>query len=191
MASNQNVLVGKPVLNDAISVAPVGTALPTDVTTVANAAFKKVGYLSDDGLTEGEDRSTDTVQAWGGATVATAQSSFEKTFQFTMIEFLNANAQKLLRGDANVTATAATSSTGSKLTIRETADLPSPKAMIIDIVSGSAKVRHVIPYGQVTDSDDISWTDSDPAGLPVTFSAYPDANGVYVYTYTDDGVFTS
>jgi hypothetical protein len=33
MASNGNVLVGKPVLNDAIAVAPVGTALPTDVGT--------------------------------------------------------------------------------------------------------------------------------------------------------------
>jgi hypothetical protein len=191
VASNQNVLVGKPVLNDAISVAPIGTALPTDVATTPNVAFKKVGYLSDDGLTEGEDRSTDTVQAWGGATVATTQSSFEKTFQFTMIEFLNVTAQKLLRGEANVTATAATSSAGAKLTIRETADLPSPKSMVIDIVSGVAKVRHVIPYGQVTDSDDISWTDTDPAGLPVTFSAYPDANGVYVYTYTDDGTFTA
>lgn len=191
MASNQNVLVGKPVLNDAIAVAPVGTALPTDITTALNAAFKKVGYVSDDGLTEGEDRSTDTVKAWGGATVATTQSSFEKTFSFTMIEFLNINAQKLLRGDGNVTSTPATNSAGTRLTIRETADLPTPKSMVIDIVSGVAKVRHVIPYGQVTDSDDINWTDEDPAGLPVTFSAYPDANGVTVYTYTDDGIFTT
>lgn len=191
MATNGNVLVGKPVLNDAIAVAPVGTPLPTDVTTALNAAFKKVGFVSDDGLTEGEDRSTDTITAWGGAVVATTQSSFEKTFGFTMIEFLNANAQKLLRGDANVTATVANGTHGAQLTIRETADLPAPKAMVIDIVSGTAKVRHVIPSGQVTDSDDINWTDEDPAGLPVTFSAYPDANGVYVYTYTDDGVLTA
>jgi hypothetical protein len=191
MATNGNVLVGKPVLNDAIAVAPVGTAVPTDITTALNSAFKKVGFVSDDGLTESEDRSTDTVTAWGGATVATTQSSFEKTFQFTMIEFLNADAQKLLRGDVNVVSTAANGTHGAQLTIKETADLPARKAMVIDIVSGAARVRHVIPSGQVTDSDDIQWTDTDPAGLNVTFSAYPDQNGVYVYTYTDDGLITS
>jgi hypothetical protein len=187
MADNGNVVVGKPKVNDAIAVAPLGTALPTDTSTALNAAFKKVGFISDDGLTESEDRSTDTVTAWGGATVATTQSSFEKTFQFTMIEFLNAIAQRLLRGDANVDSTAATNAHGNQLTIRETADLAPRKSMVIDMVSGPVAIRHVIPSGQVTDSDDIQWTDSDPGGLPVTFSAYADQAGVYVYTYTDDG----
>jgi hypothetical protein len=191
MANNANVLVGKPALNDGIAAAPVGTALPTGIGTALATGFKKLGFISDDGLTEGEDRSTDTITAWGGATVASTQSSFAKTFQFTMIEFLNADAQKVFRGDANVTVTPATGTTGTQLTIEETADLPPMKAWVIDIVAGSAKVRHVIPSGQITDSDDISWTDSDAAGLNVTVSAYPDANGVYVYTYTDDGVVSA
>jgi hypothetical protein len=188
MANSQNVLVGKPAAGDGIAAAPVGTALPTTVATALDVAFKKLGYVSDDGLTEGENRSTDSITAWGGATVASTQTSFEKTVQFTLIEFLNENAQKVFRGDANVTVTAANGTHGTQLAVHETADLPPLRSWVIDIVAGGARVRHVIPSGRITDSDDISWTDGDPAGLNVTVSAFPDESGVYVYTYTDDGI---
>lgn len=191
MADSTNVLVGKPQGGDGIAAAPVGTALPTSIAGTLDAAFLKLGYVSDDGLTEGEDRSTDSVTAWGGATVASTQTSFDKTVQFTLIEFLNENAQRVFRGDGNVVVTPATATAGARLTIKETADLPPLRSWVIDIVAGSARVRHVIPSGRITDSDDISWTDADPAGLNVTVSAYPDNNGVYVYTYTDDGIFSA
>lgn len=191
MATATNVLVGKPQDNDGIAAAPVGTPLPTAIDTALNAAFEKLGYVSDNGVVEGDNRSTGVVTAWGGSQVAATQTAFSKTLKFTMIEFANEHAQKVFRGDDNVDVTAAGATHGAQLAIRETADLPPLRAWVIDIVADPAKVRHVIPRARVTDAGDIAWTDKDPAGLQVTVSAFPDASGVYVYTYTDDGVFTA
>ena len=46
-----NVSAGKPMLTGAIWTAPLGTALPTSTTEALDAAFKCLGYCSDDGLT--------------------------------------------------------------------------------------------------------------------------------------------
>jgi hypothetical protein len=40
--------------------APVGTALPTDTSTALNAAFKGLGYFSEDGVTETFERTPRT-----------------------------------------------------------------------------------------------------------------------------------
>ena len=51
MADVKNVTAGKPKVGGAIFRAPLGTTLPTDATTNLDAAFKALGYCSDDGLT--------------------------------------------------------------------------------------------------------------------------------------------
>ena len=49
MSDVNNVSAGKPKIGGAVFVAPIGTELPEDVTTQLNAAFKGLGYCSDDG----------------------------------------------------------------------------------------------------------------------------------------------
>jgi hypothetical protein len=44
--------------------APVGTALPTDTSTALNAAFKGLGYFSEDGVTETFEKDTEDITAW-------------------------------------------------------------------------------------------------------------------------------
>ena len=61
----------KPKTTGAIWVAPVGSTLPTDATTALDAAFKCLGYASEDGVTNANSPDTDTVKAWGGDTVLT------------------------------------------------------------------------------------------------------------------------
>jgi len=51
MSDVNNVSAGKPKIGGAVFVAPIGTELPKDVTTQLNAAFKGLGYCSDDGIT--------------------------------------------------------------------------------------------------------------------------------------------
>ena len=55
-----NVAAGKPKINGAIFVAPVGATLPTDASTVLDAAFKNLGFISDDGVTLGTSRSVES-----------------------------------------------------------------------------------------------------------------------------------
>ena len=91
-----NVTAAKPKVSGAVFAAPVGSTLPTAVGTTLDAAFKELGYISEDGLTNGNSPESTTIKAWGGDTVLTIQTSKEDTFGFTLIEALNLDVLKTI-----------------------------------------------------------------------------------------------
>ena len=58
-----NVAAGKPKIGGAVYAAPIGTPLPTDATTALNSAFKNLGYVSEDGLKNGNEIDVEKVKA--------------------------------------------------------------------------------------------------------------------------------
>lgn len=181
MPSATYVSAGKPKVGGAVYRAPLGTTLPTDATIALNAAFKDLGYCSDDGVTNSNSIESDDVKAWGGDTVLSLQTDKTDTFQFTLIEAMNDEVLKATFGDSNVTGSLA-----SGLTVKANAKEQEYKAWVIDMVmkGTNSKKRIVIPSAKVTEIGDITYSDSAAIGYELTLTTVPDASGNTHYEYT-------
>lgn len=190
--NSKNVFVGVPdqATTGAILSAPTGTALPTDITTALNAAFKDSGYVGEDGLTLTPERSTTSIRDWSRAEVRRVLDEFTAELAWEHLE-LSTEALKNYFGSSNVTTTAATASTGTRQAVKLNAtDLPE-QSWVFQIKDGVRKIRVVVPRGQISAQGEITFVANDAVKLPVTLACLPDASGNHVYIYTDDGVFSA
>lgn len=179
MSNSANVTTGKPKTGGAIYVAPIGTTLPTDTTSVLDDAFKALGYVSEDGLTNSNSPESDKIKAWGGDTVLDMQTAKEDEFSFTLIEAMNEDVLKVVYGADNVTGTIS-----AGLTITANSKDLEEHAWVIDmILKGGIAKRLVIPSGKVTEIGDIVYSDGDAVGYELTVSAVPDTEGNTHYEY--------
>ena len=162
-----NVSTGKPNPAGAIYWAPAGSTLPTDATTALDAAFKALGYISEDGLTNANGIETETIKAWGGDIVAVPQTDFTDTFQFKCIEVLNLDVLKFIYGADNVSGALATG-----ITVKANAGDKPAGVFVCDMaMRDGAKKRVVAPNAKLTELGDITYVDNDVAGYEATITA--------------------
>lgn len=183
-----NIVAGAPLATGGVSIGPLGTAIPTDATTALVAAYKSAGYIGEDGLTESADRSTEKVKAWGGDVVKVLQTDFSTTYKFTFLETLNSDVLKAVYGDQNVTVTPADATKGTLHTVKVNADVLPHKVFVFDVKDGVARIRIVVPDGQITEVGEITYSDGEVIGYEVTVEAYRDSTlGANAIKYLDDG----
>lgn len=167
MAKTENVTYGKPKVGGAVSVAPLGTVLPTDAKTALNEAFKNLGYISEDGLNNENSPGSEKIKAWGGEVVLATQTEKLDTFTYKLIEALNIDVLKEIYGDKNVTGTLETG-----ITVEATSDPAEPHVIVIEmILKGGIIKRIVIPNGIITEIGEINYIDEDAIGYEVTIEA--------------------
>lgn len=183
-----NVVAGHPLATGGVLKAPTGTALPADANVALNVAFAGAGYIAQDGVEQTIARDTDTIRAWGTDIVKVTQTSFGISYEFTFIEALNANAAKVSFGTTNVTVTAPDVTYGNRMAVKLNATALEHFAWVFEIRDGLAKIRIVIPDGQITEVGQIKYADGDVVAYKVTVTAYPNASGDSSYVYTDDGL---
>lgn len=180
MSTATNVTAAKPAIGGSIYWAPIGTTLPTDSSTALAAAFKHLGYISEDGVTNSFSPESDVIKAWGGDTVLPLFTGREDTFQFTLLEALLDEVRKLVFGDSNVTGTLA----AGLVTKASASDLGDHAFVFEMILRNGVKNRIVIPIAKVTEVGDIVYSDSDAVGYEITLTASADSTGYTHYEYT-------
>jgi hypothetical protein len=185
-----NVVSGKPLAAGGIYIAPFGTTGPTDISTALAGTYKGAGYIGEDGVTEGGERSTTKIKAWGGDVVKVVQDEHSLTYTFTFLETLNADVLKAVYGTSNVSTTSATSSAGTIHKVSVTGDVLPHIALVFEIKDGDARIRISAPDAQITEVGEITYADSDVIGYEVTVECFADGNGVKATKWLDNGVFS-
>lgn len=161
-----NVTTGKRGTTGGIYWAPPGTTLPTDATTALAAAFKTVGYVGEDGLTNTKDRETMEIKEWGGETVLSEVVSQSESYKWKSIEYLNTDTLKAVFGAENVTVAA-----GGAVTVTVKAGTYGQGVWAIDLaLRGGRLQRIVIPDGNITDLGDIVYVGDDVVAFDVTLA---------------------
>lgn len=174
-----NVTAGKPNPAGAISIAPVGTPLPTSTEAELDAAFKSLGYVSEDGLVNTTNLEVEKIKAWGGDTVLVIQSSKEDTFKYTLIEVKNVEVLKHIYGAANVSGTL---ETGLTIKVNNT-DVDEVSIVVDMIMRDNTAKRIVIPSCKVSAVGDINYKDNEAVGYETTVDCTPDSAGNTHYEY--------
>lgn len=185
MSDASKVSTGKPKTGGAVSVAPVGTTLPTDPFADLDVAFSGLGYISEEGMTHAEARENQDIKAWGGDIVDSTQTSKDDTFSGTFLEIMNINVQKLVHGDDNVEEKETEGAEKKAyMAVKANAEELGEKAFVVDmILKGGIPKRLVIPKGKVTEVGEVTYVDNEPIGYPVTIKALPDEQGNTHYEY--------
>lgn len=165
------VTTAKPQKGGAIASAAMGTALPTDCATPLDPAFVRLGYVSEDGLTDSVEKDTEDIKDWGGDTVATVVTSRKESFKLTFIQSLDIDVLKEVYGQDNVKQEAGK---GKPIIVAHNGkEMPNRTFVVEMIMAGGYIKRIVIPDGQVTEVGDVVYKAGEAVGYETTITTFP------------------
>ena len=180
MSTAANVTAAKPKIGGGVWVAPKNATAPTDASTDLDNAFKSLGYVSEDGLTNSNSPSSNDVKAWGGDVVMSLLTEKPDKFKFKLIENVNLEVLKNVYGDSNVNVDSDMTTITAKA-----ADLPL-KSWTFDIVLSETKIKRIyVPQAKITSVGDIVYKDDEPIAYDLEITAYPDAEGNTHYEFIE------
>ena len=151
-----------------VYVGPLGTTLPTDTSTALNAAFKGMGYVSEDGVTQENERDTEDIVAWQNAAVVRSRvTSAKEQFTFTLIE----TKKDVIDFAYGTTVTQSVPHGTYTITPGSTGGI---KAFVLEIIDGTQIKRIGIAQGELIERGETVYGIEDAIGYECTVVAYTD-----------------
>lgn len=164
------VAVAQPKVGGAVFVAPAGTKVPTDATTALDAAFVSMGFITTDGVTIAEERTTSDLGAWGGTVVRSTQDTYKETMTFTPMQ-MSLEVDRIAYGSDNVA--------GSSTAYSVYSGPASPGACVVvveTIENDSTRARYVAPRAELTGRGNRTLNGTGPSMPQLTYLLSPDEN---------------
>ncbi len=185
MADNRNLLAGVSATGadgtGLVWMAPSGSTAPTDASTSLAAAWKNMGGITEAGISIKQSTSTTKKKFYGSAAVQRTLVTDQETTIDVAFGEVNARVMEVFwRKALNSITPAVTTGAWATTAGAYTRQL---YALVADIVDGNNRLRFYFPSVEVTNQGDIKVSNSETIEWGVTFSAYPDTNGNYVYPF--------
>lgn len=187
-STTSEIGVARAAITGAIFLLPAtGATLPTDATTTITGGVN-LGYIGDEGITPTRTVETEDTKDMNGDTVYTAQTDFVREYSATFLQVDNVDLKEAIFGEANVVVTAGGPTAGARVTVEDKGE-PAPKRpIVVHTTSGSKTHREVVPVAQISSVEYGPYVGTAVRSYTITFKAFKDSDGTFVYEYDDDGV---
>lgn len=174
--------------NGKVWVAPVGTTQPTTPTATPVAAWKDIGFVTEDGVKFTDSKDITDIQAWQSfypvRKIITGKSA---QLAYGLRQW-DENTIPLAFGGGAVTNLGG----GVWRYAPPAAGTLDQRAMMIDWLDGIRNYRLIIPQGLVSDAVETNLVRTDSAVLPIVFAVVPTSGSADPYILlTDDIAFSS
>lgn len=167
--NTENVSTGKGLQGGYMFVAPAGTEMPTDNTSVLDEAFLNMGFLGDDGITFTDSSEADSFYDLNGDTIDTSSGSIEKSFTVVFRE-IKKDTLAVINGSANVT------DTDGVITAHDKGPSDETHAVVFELrLKNGRKWRRCAANCKLGELGDMSFVYSDLVGREITMSVLKDA----------------
>lgn len=174
--NTQNVSAGKGVAGGYFYSAPAGTKPPVGFEPLAEE-FVNLGFVTEDGITNGVDEDSDEVKDLNGDTIGSLSSSKTETLQLTLAEVKKETLGEKL-GYGNVTEQ------DGMITALHNSEERDSRVYVADFVlKNGRRWRMVVPNGKVTEVDETVFASSEIIGFGVTITAYVGEDGNSIIDY--------
>ena len=175
----KNVSAGKGVKGGYIYTAPTGTTLPTDITTKLDAAFKVLGFISEDGITISVEEDSSDLIDMNGDVMDSAYSNRAETIQMKLAE-MKAGVFKTQYGSLNVT------DNNGLITIAHNGDNHDSASYVFELLlKDGRRWRMVVPNAKLSELGDLTISSSELCQRDITFKCAVDAAGNTEYDYIE------
>lgn len=175
-----NVSAGKGVVGGYMFRAPLGTALPSDYSTPLAAAYKVMGFISDDGVVFTTNSDTEEFRDMNGDLMYVSKSTHTEQFAVTLAE-QKAAVYEIMYGAPAV------SDEDGIITVKHTGEELGEYTYVFELLMrGRRKWRRVVPRAKVTELGELTVASSELLAREVTFSVTKtDVEGVGAVSYID------